>query len=103
MSVYHVTGSVNEVPDVSSKFSYPDSVGSSACCETARVVSVDVRILVIAKSVDFVGNRLVYACCGVDAVHELAGERLAVALAGREIVVVMVKAGVETRVCGRDA
>jgi uncharacterized metal-binding protein len=46
---------------------------------------------------------LVYACCGVDAVHKLAGERLAVALAGREVVIVMVEAGVETRVCGRDA
>jgi hypothetical protein len=46
---------------------------------------------------------LVDAGCGVDAVDKLAREGLPVALASREIVIVMVEAGVETGMCGRNA
>lgn len=101
--INHVPGSINEVPDVSSEFTDPDAVAGGAGCETAGVVAVDVRILVLSETVNFVGDILVDAGCGVDAVHELAWEGLAVALASGEVVVVVVETFVETGVCGRDS
>ena len=86
-----------------SEFADPDAVAGGAGCETARVVAVDVRILVLTEAVHFVGDGLVDACCGVNAVHELAGEGFAVALASREVVVIVVETFVETGVCGRDS
>lgn len=103
VSVNHVAGSVNKVPDVGSEFSDPDAVAGGAGCETAGVVAVDVRILVLSEAVHFVGDGLVDAGCGVDAVHELAWEGLVVALASGEVVVVVVKTFVETGVRGRDS
>lgn len=89
-------GSVDERPDVRGELADPDAVGGGACCETAWVVAVDVRVFVVAEAVDFVSDGLVDAGCGVDAVDEFAWEGLGVALTGREIVVVVVKTGVET-------
>jgi hypothetical protein len=103
VSINHVAGPVNEVPDVGSEFANPDAVAGGAGCETAGVVAVDVRILVLSEAVHFVGDGLVDAGCGVDAVHELAGEGFAVALPGREVVVVVVETFVETSVCGRNS
>ena len=103
VSVNHVAGPVNEVPDVGSEFADPDAVAGGAGCETAGVVTVDVRVFVLSEAVHFVGDGLVDASCGVDAVHELAGEGFVVALASREVVVVVVETFVETGVCGRDS
>jgi len=103
VSVNHVAGSVNEVSDVGSEFADPDAVASGAGCETAGVVAVDVRVFVLSEAVHFVGDGLVDADYGVDAIHELAGEGFAVALASREVVVVMIETFVETGVCGRDS
>jgi len=48
VSVDHVAGPVDEIPDVGCEFADPDAVGGGACCETARVVAVDVGVFVVA-------------------------------------------------------
>jgi hypothetical protein len=48
VSVNHVTGSVDEVSDMGGQFSDPDAVAGGACCETARVVTVDVGVFIVA-------------------------------------------------------
>ncbi len=103
MSINHAAGPVNEVPDVGSEFADPNAVAGGAGCKTAGVVPVDVRVFVLSEAVHFVGDGLVDARCGVDAAHELAGEGFAVALASREVVVVVVETFVETGVCGRNS
>jgi hypothetical protein len=41
------------------------------------------------------------AYCRINAVNKLAGQRFGMTLTGREIVIIMVETGVETRICGR--
>ncbi len=103
MSINDIAGAVDQFPDVSSKFAEPDTLTSGAGSQTPGVISVDVRVFVVSETIHVVCKILVNAGRRVDAIYELAWEWLCVALACGQIVVVMVKTGMETRIGGRNS
>ena len=80
VSVNHVTGSVDELADMSGEFSDPHSVTCSASSQTPGIISIYVRVLVVSQAVHLVRYILCNASGGIDAVHQLARKRLAMAL-----------------------
>lgn len=54
MAVDYIAFASDEVPNMGGELADPYSIAGGACCQTARVVAVDVGILVVSKSVNFV-------------------------------------------------
>ena len=93
----------DEVSDVGGEFTNPDTVASCGSTQTSRIITVDVRVFIIAKSVHFIRLGLSNASCGVGPVDELAWERLSMALSGGEVVIIVIEARVESTVGWRDS
>ena len=88
----------HEVAQVCRQLSDPDAERRRTGRERRRVVAVDLAVLPLSQAVYGFGNVLGHAGRAVGAVDKLAGQRLAVALSRREVVVVVVEGGMESSV-----
>lgn len=98
VAVDNAAGIINDGAELSREISEPNAETRSASSKTARIITVNVGVLIVAETVDFVGNILGNAGGGIHAVDEFARKRLVVTLSCREIVVVMIKTGMEASI-----
>ena len=80
----------------------PDAESGRSCPQRGRIIAVYLAILPLTQTIDLVGKVLSDTGRAVDAVHDLARERLPMALAGREIVIVVIKRVMETSIVRMD-
>ena len=85
-----------------SELADPDAESGRSCPQRRRMIAVYLAILPLTQTIDLIGQILSDTSRTVYAVHDLARERLVMALAGREIVIVVVKRVMETSIVRMD-
>lgn len=98
MSVDYAALSINEAADVAGEFCNPDTEACNTGWETARIITVDVGILIVSQAVHIIGICLCDASRRVLAINKLAWQWLSVALSSGQIVIVVIQGDMEARI-----
>ena len=95
--------SLDDLPYVSCDFRDPHTKTCGTSSKTSGIISVDIRVFIIPKTVDFIDGGLCNTCSRVDSINEFTWERLRVTLSSREIIVIMIKTRVKACIVSWDA
>lgn len=103
MAIDYIALSRDKISDISGQFGDPNPECAYSSVERCRRVAVNVRVFPVTEAIYFIRNGLSHANGAVNTIDKLARERLRVTLPGRNVIIVMIKAGMEATISRANA